>query len=58
MKRKETGEIVYRENLSIQKGAKVEGRITRMEAGEKDMEPKTETDAKERQPKKGFFSRK
>jgi cytoskeletal protein CcmA (bactofilin family) len=50
------GEIVYREYLSIQKGAKVEGRIVRMERKE-DLEPKPETNVKEQKSKKGFFSK-
>jgi cytoskeletal protein CcmA (bactofilin family) len=51
-----TGEIIYRKSLSIQKGAKVEGSITRLEAErKKDLEPKP--DVKEQQQKKGFFSK-
>jgi cytoskeletal protein CcmA (bactofilin family) len=51
-----TGEILYRKSLSIQKGAKIEGSITRMEAErKKDLEPKP--DVKEQQQKKGFFSK-
>jgi cytoskeletal protein CcmA (bactofilin family) len=54
------GELFFKEDLSIQKGAKVEGRITRMEAERKPEAKQTEQkpqaarkeDAK---PKKGFF---
>ncbi len=50
------GEIYYRETLCIQKGAKVEGKITRTEAERKPdivhkVEPKIEA-----KPKKGFFA--
>ncbi|HEX8947748.1 MAG TPA: polymer-forming cytoskeletal protein [Dissulfurispiraceae bacterium] len=48
------GEIFYKEHLSIQKGAKVEGRITRIGS-----ERKTEPERKEDTPqKKGFFAKK
>ncbi len=48
------GEIFYKEHLSIQKGAKVEGRITRMGA-----ERKPEPEQKDEAPqKKGFFAKK
>ena len=48
------GEIFYKEHLSIQKGAKVEGRITRMES-----ELKSPAEQKaEAMSKKGFFSKK
>lgn len=54
-----TGEIVYREHLSIQKGARVEGRITRVETDRKELKQKSETDRKEGPAqKKGFFSKK
>ncbi|MDA8387506.1 MAG: polymer-forming cytoskeletal protein [Nitrospiraceae bacterium] len=42
------GELVYRESLSIEKGAKVEGRIIRLDGGS----------APEPKPKKGLFSKK
>lgn len=47
------GEIFYKESLSIQKGAKVEGRITRVAGMEQKPEPERKEEAK---PKKGFFS--
>lgn len=46
------GEIFYKETLSIQKGARVEGKITRTA-----MEQKPEVERKEEvKPKKGFFT--
>jgi cytoskeletal protein CcmA (bactofilin family) len=50
------GEILYKETLCIQKGAKMEGKVTRTEAErmpgpERQPEPKEEP-----KPKKGFFS--
>ncbi len=55
------GELVYKESLSIEKGAKVEGRIVRLEdaarhqENRKDEKEKTQTPQKN---KKGFFSKK
>lgn len=53
------GEIVYKEYLSIHKGAKVEGRIIRTELERKpDAERKPQAERKEEtKPKKGFFSK-
>lgn len=45
------GEIFYKESLCIQKGAKVEGRITRVE-GERKLEVERKEEIK---PKKSFF---
>lgn len=57
-----TGELFFREDLSIQKGAKVEGRITRMPADRKpEPAPKPVPERvtrEEPKPKKGFFSMK
>ncbi len=55
-----TGEIVYREYLSIQKGAKLEGRITRIEPDRKvEAKQKGEPERKEAPtPKTGFVSKK
>ncbi len=47
------GEIFYKESLSIEKGAKVEGRITRIE-GDRKPEPVKKEEPK--QIKKGFFA--
>ena len=47
------GEIFYKETLSIQRGAKVEGRITRTEM---DRKPDPEQRKEEVKPKKPFFS--
>ncbi len=50
------GEILYRETLCIQKGAKVEGKITRAEA-ERVPVPERKPERKEEpKPRKGFFS--
>ncbi len=50
------GEIFYKETLCIQKGAKVEGKITRTELERKpEVERKIER-KEEVKPKKGFFS--
>lgn len=50
------GEIFYKETFCIQKGAKVEGKLTRTEAERKpDIERKIERKP-EVKPKKGFFS--
>jgi cytoskeletal protein CcmA (bactofilin family) len=62
------GEILYKETLCIQKGAKIEGKVTRaeterMSGPERKTEPKEEPTqkkgfltSKEPKPKKGFFS--
>ena len=50
------GEILYKETLCIQKGAKVEGKVTRAEA-ERMPGPERKPERKEEpKPKKGFFS--
>jgi len=50
------GEILYKETLSIQKGAKVEGKVTRAEAERTPgLERKPER-KEEPKPRKGFFS--
>ncbi len=50
------GEIFYKETLSIQKGAKIEGKITRTEL-ERKPEAERKIEHKEAaKPKKGFFS--
>jgi cytoskeletal protein CcmA (bactofilin family) len=50
------GEILYKETLCIQKGAKVEGKITRAET-ERVPGPERKPERKEEpKPKKGFFS--
>ena len=59
------GEILYKETLCIQKGAKMEGKVTRagsvaelMPGSERKEEPKPKKgffSSKEPQPKKGFF---
>ncbi len=50
------GEILYKETLCIQKGAKVEGKITRAEA-ERAPGPERKLERKEEpKPKKGFFT--
>lgn len=51
------GEIFYKETLCIQKGAKVEGKITRTETDRKpEGERKIERKEEVKGPKKGFFS--
>ncbi len=56
------GEILYKETLCIQKGAKIEGKVSRAEAErmpapERKQERKEEPRPKEEQkPRKGFFS--
>jgi cytoskeletal protein CcmA (bactofilin family) len=50
------GEILYKETLCIQKGAKMEGKVTRVEA-ERMPGPERKPERKEEpKPKKGFFS--
>lgn len=50
------GEILYKETLCIQKGAKVEGKVTRVEA-ERVSGPERKLERKEEpKPKQGFFS--
>jgi cytoskeletal protein CcmA (bactofilin family) len=50
------GEILYRETLCIQKGAKMEGKVTRAEA-ERMPGPERKPERKEEpKPKKGFFA--
>jgi cytoskeletal protein CcmA (bactofilin family) len=50
------GEILYKETLCIQKGAKMEGKITRVEA-ERMIGPERKSEGKEEPaPKKSFFS--
>jgi cytoskeletal protein CcmA (bactofilin family) len=49
------GEILYRETLCIQKGAKVEGKITRAEA-ERVPVPERKPERKEEPKRHGFFS--
>jgi len=55
------GEILYKETLCIQKGAKMEGKVTRAEAerkpaSERNPERKEEPKQEEPKQKKGFFS--
>jgi cytoskeletal protein CcmA (bactofilin family) len=56
------GEILYKDTLSVQKGAKMEGKVTRAGAqrpaeSERKIEPERKIERKEEQkPKKGFFS--
>jgi len=50
------GEILYKETLCIQKGAKMEGKVTRVEA-ERMPGPERKPERREEpKPKKGFFS--
>jgi cytoskeletal protein CcmA (bactofilin family) len=48
------GEILYKETLNIQKGAKVEGKVSRVEA-QRMPAPERKPERKE-EPRKGFFS--
>ena len=55
------GEILYKETLCIQKGAKMEGKVTRAEAERKpgpERNPERKEELKQEEPKqkKGFFS--
>jgi cytoskeletal protein CcmA (bactofilin family) len=50
------GEIFYKDTLCIQKGAKVEGKVTRTEADRKPEPEKKPEQKPEQKPKKGFFS--
>jgi cytoskeletal protein CcmA (bactofilin family) len=48
------GEILYKETLCIQKGAKLEGKVTRAEP-ERIAGPERKPEQKKEDPKKGFF---
>ncbi len=50
------GEILYKETLCIQKGAKVEGKVTRAEAERMPVSERKPERKEEPKPKKGFFS--
>jgi cytoskeletal protein CcmA (bactofilin family) len=50
------GEILYKETLSVQQGAKVEGKVTRAGAPAPGPERKPERKEEPKPPRKGFFS--
>jgi cytoskeletal protein CcmA (bactofilin family) len=50
------GEILYKETLCIQKGAKMEGKVTRTGAGRMSGPEQKPEQKEEPKPKKGFFS--
>ena len=50
------GEILYKETLSVQQGAKVEGKVTRAGASMPGPERKPERKEEPKPPRKGFFS--